>query len=107
MGIATIRGWRDGTSIVLEGFDPSAHKTKEAAARALHEALCKQAVLAGMSPASEVHIYTPEETEERGYRKCWWVMWEAGPYAWGCSAFINGPWGYCETYFGFDLMFTD
>ena len=107
MADATIRGWRDGTSMTVPGFDPAQHTTKESAAKALYESLRKLAEMHGMNPDTEVCIRTPDETEEQGYGRFWWVMWEAGPYMWASSAYFGGTWGYCETYWGFDCQFID
>jgi hypothetical protein len=85
-------------------YDPKTYKTKEAAARGLYDALVKENRRRG-GPDGEVIIRSPAE-KLFGY-ECWTVCWESGPYQWGCSAFINGPWGFCETYYGFDLMFVD
>jgi hypothetical protein len=85
-------------------FDPSAHTTKEAAAKALYEALVKENARRG-GPDGEVFIKSPEE---RWFGQNGWVVcWESGPYQWATSCMVSGPWGFCEPYYGFDLCFTD
>ena len=87
-------------------FDGSAHSTQEAAATALYEALQKLAISVGQD-ASEVVLWSPKENSFCPGQ--WGVCWEAGPYDWaiGLSMQINGPWGFTEPYYGFDLHFTD
>ena len=88
-------------------FDPTAHQTKEGAAKALYEALCGLCKEMGGDP-SYIWIKSPAESEAHGYVGArWHVCWEDGPYDWACGAFVTGPWGYCETYWGFDLIFVD
>lgn len=89
-------------------WDPKAYKTKAGAAKGLYKALCKLCKDYGMDPKYEVWIKSPEESKAHGYGvDGWWVCWESGPYSWGCSVFANGPWGHCETYWGFDLAFYE
>jgi hypothetical protein len=87
-------------------WEPKAFKTSCGAAKALYRALCKKCEQCGGDPAHEVWIKSPEESEAHGYvGKVWHVCWESGPYNWGCEVFADGPWGHCETYWGFDLAF--
>lgn len=88
-------------------FDPKAHTTKEAAARALYEALRKASAAIGQNPDREVALWSPDENPF--CKGQWGVCWESGPYQWavGISMEVSGPWGFCEPYYSFDLHFTD
>lgn len=90
-------------------FDPSKYNTKEAAARGLYAALRKEAARIGQNPDMEVSLFNPERCKEYSGNEQWCVVWEAGPYDWAISMSmeIQGPWGFCEPYYGFDLHFTD
>jgi hypothetical protein len=89
-------------------WKPEVYQTKEAAAKALYSALCDLCKAIGMDPAHEVWIKSPAESERHGYvGRHWHVCWESGPYEWSAGLFASGPWGYCESYWGFDLIFTD
>ena len=86
----------------------------EEAANAAYLALVMDCTDAGLDPNYEVRIYSPEESEQRGYTTCWHVTWESGPHQWGVGqsmAVITGgivpPWGFCETHWGFDLIFVE
>jgi hypothetical protein len=86
-------------------YDPSAYKTQEAAAKGIYDVLTQiNRDLGG--PDGEVIIMNPDEAAEHGVGRGWWVCWESGPFRWGSGTFLNGPWGYCETHWGFDLCFT-
>jgi len=68
----------------------------------------------GQDPNYEVQIYSPEESQKRGYTSGWQVVWECGPENWGVSqsmaTVMSGmipPWGFCETHWGFDLIFVE
>lgn len=92
-------------------FDPAAHKTAEAAAKALYEALLPKVRAAGQTPDYELAIRTPDETPRYlvgGYR-AWWVVWEAGPFDWAINASfrLHRPEWWTEPYYGFDLLFYD
>ena len=89
-------------------FDFSQFQTTEAAAKAFYEELRKHVKAIGMNPDMETWIKSPDESEAHGYvGRVWHVCWESGPDYWAVSAFINGPWGHCETYWGFDLCFYE
>ena len=98
----------EGTMVI--DWNPEKYKTKAGAAKGLYKALCKWAKNVGMKPEIEVCIYTPEQTEARGYGKFWCVAFEAGPWEWAVHVSLQMPrckWGYCEPYYRFDLHFTD
>ena len=94
-------------------FDPAAHKTKEAAAKALRQALIKFAVekydFTQELAEGEISVFSPERTMQYTGFNQWCVVWESGPFEWaiGMSMEIRGPWGYCEPYYSFDLHFPD
>jgi hypothetical protein len=48
------------------------------AARALYTFLQKH-----FDPRDECSLWSPAEAVVRGYGRCWWVSWEAGPVEWG------------------------
>lgn len=93
-------------------YNPSAFKTHEEAAKGLATALRKVAVENyGYTPElseSEIVCWPPERTKQYSGEESWCVVWEGGPYDWaiGLSMQIQGPWGHCEPYYGFDLHFT-
>lgn len=81
----------------------------EAAAKAAYEWLRKKSAEIGQTPDLEVGISPPGTRSEGGDN--WWVVWEAGPHDWGVLVTLDGKnrtygktW-YCETYYGFDLIF--
>jgi len=86
-------------------YDPKAYKTRAGAAKGLHKALCKWC---GETGYGKPFIRTPQENSDAGYEKCWHVSWEDGPYEWaiGASFQIEGPWGFAEPYYSFDLDFV-
>lgn len=94
-------------------FDPQKYSSKEAAANALAVALRKFAVqtlgYTEKLAASEIVCWPPERTINYTGHKQWSVVWEGGPYEWAIpvSMQMQGPWGYCEPYYSFDLHFTD
>lgn len=90
----------------LDQVDFAGYTTAAGAAKAAHKALRKDCVEWGQDPDFEVFIYSPEQSKERGYTQGWQVVWECGPDNWGIR-FISGPWGFCETYWGFDLTFCE
>jgi hypothetical protein len=84
---------------------------KADAAKAAHKIICEHVRASGQDPKWEVMIKNPEETLEHIGSKNWWVCWECGPTSWGVEASMslvmkNEHW-YCETYWGFDLIFCD
>lgn len=93
-------------------FDPEKYTTHEDAAKALREALIKYAVESyGFTQdlaESEISCWPPERTKQYSGYEAWCVVWESGPFEWatGMSMQIQGPWGYCEPYYSFDLHFT-
>jgi hypothetical protein len=94
-------------------YSPSAFKTKEAAAKGFYEALKKFAIekfgYSQENVESEIHLYDPERTAQYSGSNAWCVVWESGPYQWaiGVSMQMQGPWGYCEPHYSFDLHFTE
>lgn len=90
-------------------FDPKAHATAEAAARAFHAALVPIVSASGQKPDIELSLTSPEETEQLGRGRFWSVSWEAGPFEWAIdlSFEITGPWGYTEPHYSFDLCFIE
>ena len=82
-------------------WDPAEHDTKESAARALYRALRDPCIAMGMDPDVELILRTPDECGS------WWILWESGPAYWSVAVFAMGSWGFCETEYGFDLIFTD
>jgi len=106
MGLMLIETWA-GERLNLR-WEPSKYKTKASAAKALYKALCEACRASGMNPHYEVWIKSPEESQQHGYvGKAWHVCWESGPHDWAIAVFANGPWGHCETYWGFDLAFYE
>lgn len=86
----------------------------EDAANELYNAIVMDYLEAGEDPSGEVQIYSPEESQVRGYTSGWQVVWECGPMNWGMSMslqILSGgiipPWGFCETQWGFDLTFVE
>lgn len=103
-----------GGDVLCDGpkidFNSGRHKTKESAAKAFYAALCDTAREYGQNPDSEVRLWTPEQSQARGFGNCWTVVWEAGPFEWGIamSAEVhNSPYWYTEPYYSFDLTFTN
>ena len=94
------------------GINPSFYETTERVARATHKALCSICETMGMDPAKELFIKNPAEASDHsnGRVNSWWVCWESGPVEWAVSASLNmptSPWGYCETNWGYDLIFEE
>jgi len=87
------------------------YKTKAGAAAFAYKILKAAALESGGSrlvthPDVEVWIKSPEDSEIHGYvGSAWHVCWESGPTDWAVGSYLHGPWGYCETYWGFDLIF--
>ena len=94
-------------------FDPLKYKTKEAAAKALGEALVQYAINSqGYSEdlaRGEISVWPPKRTKQYSGIEQWCVVWESGPYQWAVAMSMNisGPWGFCEPYYSFDLHFTE
>lgn len=89
-------------------WEPTDHKTKAGAAKALYATLRKVSAAIGQDPDFEVWIKSPAESKAHGYAgEVWHVCWESGPHDWGCGVYASGSWGHCETYWGFDLAFYD
>jgi hypothetical protein len=88
-------------------FNPHQCLTREEAARGLHKALSEYAKSAGYGDNS-VLLWNEDESNQRGYGKCWMVSWEEGPFEWAInmSFDVTGPWGFVEPYHSFDLCFT-
>ena len=102
---------RTDEGVMTLNFNPTEHKTAEAAAKALHAALIPHVELRGQNPSIELSIHSPNETPEYCPTgdKSWWVIWEAGPYDWGVIASFDahGPSWWTEPYWGFDLLFIE
>lgn len=86
----------------------------EEAANAAYLALVMDCAEAGLDPNWEVVLYNPEESKDRGHTSGWHLIWESGPHQWGVSQSMatvtSGmipPWGFCETQWGFDLIFVE
>jgi len=89
-------------------------ESAEEAANAAYLALVMDCAEADLDPNWEVKIYSPEESQKRGYTTNWQVTWESGPHYWGVeqsmaivTSGIIPPWGFCETQWGFDLIFVE
>ena len=89
-------------------------ESAEEAANAAYLALVIDCAEYGQDPNYEVQIYSPEESQKRGYTSGWHLVWECGPHSWGVSqsmavvtSGIVPPWGFCETQWGFDLTFVE
>lgn len=92
----------------LAAVDFTKFKTASEAAQAAHRAIKQDCVEYGMDPNFEVSIKTPKESPNFAPGEpVWWVCWESGPASWAVAQFINGPWGFCETHWGFDLIFNE
>lgn len=91
--------------------DLSANDEPEAAAREAYAYVRELSAKMGQDPDIETSIFAPGEREESD--GSWWVIWESGPYDWAIEVSLDGRrrtyaenW-YCETYWGFDLIFVD
>lgn len=89
--------------------DLSQYRRPADAAKAAYKFVRKLSEEAGQNPDIETAIYKPGEREESS--GSWWVVWESGPYDWAVTVTCDGrdrtysrEW-YCETYWGFDLIF--
>ena len=92
--------------------------TKEEAAARLYEALKKECADWGQDPSCEVYMTSDHNKCEYIKEGEIWVCWEAGPFDWGVSYSLgshpdsyswpktNQDW-YLETYYGFDVIFSD
>jgi hypothetical protein len=56
-------------------------KTPRGMASAVHKVISKLQTQMGGSP-QYVYLWSPDESEQRGYGKNWSVCWEEGPYEW-------------------------
>lgn len=116
------------TTIRIRPYDGSRYRTSEDAAHAFWAHIQLVARAMGMNPGIETFIKSPKKTRKhlRDPRfgdgpESWWVCFEAGPYSWAVQSTLSGvadiqtlytvstqgPWGFCETYWGFDLLFCD
>ena len=98
----------------IKGIEWHTFESAEEAANAAYLALILDCLDYGQDPNYEVQIYSPEESQVRGYTSGWQVVWECGPENWGVSqsmaSVMSGmipPWGFCETQWGFDLIFVE
>lgn len=87
-------------------------KTVEDAAKAAYAAACEDCRDERLNPDMEVALWSPEEARDKGFTNGWHLIWESGPYMWGVgtsmqTAAAHPPWGFCETYWGCDLIFND
>ena len=92
--------------------------TKEEAAARLYQALKKECEEWGQNPKSEVYMTSDHTKCEYITEGQIWVCWEAGPYDWGVGYSLGShpksydmmsnpqDW-YLETYYGFDVIFSD
>jgi len=92
--------------------------SKEQAAEELYQALCKIAEANGHDPKWEVSIMKDHNKFEEINEGDIWVTYEAGPWEWGVGYSLGShpksytwpttkqDW-YLETYYGFDVIFTD
>ena len=92
--------------------------SKGQAAEELYKALCEVAKLNGHDPKCEVSITADHNKFEEIDEGDIWVTYEAGPFDWGVGYSLgshpesytwpktNQDW-YLETYYGFDVIFTD
>ena len=76
--------------------------TAEAAAQAIYDHLRGLSAAQGQDPSWEVAIKGPDSGE-----RAWRVIWESGPSHWAVAQFIIGPWGFCETDYGCELIFNE
>ena len=98
----------------IKGIQWHTFESAEEAANAAYLALVMDCVDYGQDPNYEVQIYSPEQSQKRGYTSGWHLVWECGPTSWGLhesmgivSGGIVPPWGFCETHWGFDLIFVE
>ena len=92
--------------------------SKEQAAEELYQALCKIAEANGHDPKCEVSIMKDHNKFQEINKGDIWVTYEAGPWEWGVGYSLGShpksytwpttkqDW-YLETYYGFDVIFTD
>ena len=92
--------------------------SKEKGAKMLYDALCKKCEDCGMDPKWEVFMTSDHEKYSEIDKGQIWVCWESGPYEWGVGYSLGSQpqsydwpevkqdW-YLETYYGFDVIFTD
>jgi|SRR5580704_5070079 hypothetical protein len=66
----------------IEPIDVTSTKTPGAAAKKLHAYLRQWAKDTSYGPALDLFLWSPEETENKGYGKFWAVVWESGPFEW-------------------------
>lgn len=59
--------------------------TPEQGAKKFYAWICERAKAQGQTPSIEVALWTPEETEERGWGSGWSVCWEGGPFDWAIA----------------------
>ena len=98
----------------IKGIEWHTFESAEEAANAAYLALVMDCADAGEDPNHEVQIYSPEESQKRGYTDGWHLVWECGPPNWAVhrsmaivTSGIIPPWGFCETQWGFDLIFVE
>lgn len=91
------------TAVTLD-LDLSKVGTPKAAAKAVYDAICAS----GYSDPKYIHLWSPEETAERGYGHCWSICWEEGPFEWTIplSFELTGDGWYSEPWNSFILTFT-
>ena len=89
--------------------DLSKYRTSGPATKALHKALRRLAEDFGQNP-DDVMLVHPEDNDLVGhqYIEGWGVCWEGGPYEWAYAlSNANGPWGYAEPGYSFNLHMVD
>lgn len=104
----------EGAETIWIDYDPVNYDTPEKAAKAFYEALKPAVIAYGQNPDSELAIWSPEKSRERGWGNNWTVLWEAGPYYWGVNVSLGGLWNsdvspgwYTEPNYSFDVCFVE
>ena len=79
-------------------LDLTKYKTPATAAKKLYEFLRHKSAEFGQKPDIEIHLWSPEESESRGYSRAWTVCWESGPFEWAACLSSGGD--LCNGEFG-------
>ncbi len=97
---------------------PHTPQTTWEAALVAYATLIRWMTADGHSPRSvgwETFLLNPEQSANHYAGPHWHLCYESGPSGWGDfgrskvvpAELRDGPWGYCETYWGFDLIFVE